>query len=129
MVDNDNELIIEPVNDEVFDMENLIVEGTDAYIPLKFVYPNTDKTVGVYIKPLTTQEFLNATRGGENVFINVLNQALVNKNKEPFSLEVLQKLPAGVVMELYKKVAEISGIPTDNNNVNQTEMVDRMMGF
>ena len=129
MVNNDNELTIEPVNDEVLDLETLITEGTDAYVPLKFVYPNTDKTVGVYVKPLTTQEFLNSTRGGNNVFIDVLNQALVNKNKEPFSLEVLQKLPAGVVMELYKKVSEISGIPTDNANVNQTEMVDRMMGF
>ena len=129
MIENNDELTIAPVNEELFDLETLITEGTDAYIPLKFVYPNTDKTVGVYVKPLTTQEFVDATRGRENIFVNVLGIALFNKDKQPFPVPVIEKLPAGVVMELYKKIAEISGIPTeDKDNVSQ-EMVDKLMGF
>ena len=123
------EIQIEPVNEEIFDLESLIVEGTDAYIPLKFIYPNTDKTVGVFIKPLTSQEFVNATRGTSNIFINVLDGALFDNNKQPVPRNIIEKLPAGVVMELYKKIAEISGIPTEQNEEVNQEVLDRMMGF
>lgn len=128
-IENTNEIQIEPVNDEVFDLETLINEGTDAYIPLKFVYPNTNKTVGVFIKPVTTQEFVNATRGGNNIFINVINGNLFDKNREPIKTEIIEKLPAGVTLELYKKIAEISGIPTEQNKEVNQEMVDKLMGF
>lgn len=129
-INETEELTVEQINDEVFDLETLITEGTDAYVPLKFKYPNTDKTVGVYIKPVTSQEFVNATRLGENnIFINVVAMALFGQNKKQIPIEIIQKLPAGVVIELYKKIAEISGIPTEQNDEVNKEMVDKLMGF
>lgn len=125
----DKDLKIEPVNDEVFDLETLIVEGTDAYVPLKFVYPNTDKTVGVFVKPITTTEFMNMTQTEGNMFIKTLRVTLFNRDKEPFKEELLQQLPAGVVMELYRKVAEISGIQLEENKQTTQEILDRLMGF
>ena len=126
----DKEIQVEPVNEELFDLETLITEGTDAYVPLKFKYPNTDKIVGVYIKPVTSQEFVNATRLGENnIFINVVAMALFGQNKKQIPIEIIEKLPAGVVIELYKKIAEISGIPTEQNEEVNKEMVDKLMGF
>ena len=129
----DHELKIEPVQEEVFDLEQLIINGTDTLIPLQFIYPGTNKKVGVYIRPVTSQEFANATNphniNDTNFFITIVADALYNKNKEPFSKEFLAKLPAGVVLELYKKIAEISGIPTEPNSNQQQELVNRLMGF
>lgn len=128
-MDTKNKLPIENINDELFDLETLITEGTEAYIPLKFQYPGTDKVVGVYVKPVTSQEFVDATRGPNNIFIDVLNGALFNNNKEAIPLDIIKKLPAGVVMELYKKIADISAIPLEENEKVTKEMIEKFMGF
>lgn len=124
------ELQIEPtVTDELFDLEALIVDGTDNFIPLKFIYPNTDKTVGVYIRPVSTSEFTNAVRDQNNFIITILSKSLYDKNKNLIPVDVISKLPVGVGVELYKKVADISGIPTDDNEEVTKEMVNKFMGF
>lgn len=118
---------VEPVNEQIFDLETLITGGTDNYVPLKFIYPNTEKTVGVYVRPITTVEFTNASRNPRTVILEVVKTALYDRNKQPINGAVVDNLPAGVTIELYKKIAEISGIPTEEK-VSE-EMMERIMGF
>lgn len=124
-----DELTIEQTDRELFELDALITDGTDNFIPVQFEYPGTDKIVGVYIRPITTTELTNATRGGgSNIFTNVLTVALYNQQKEHFSEEFLGKIPAGVAVELYKKIAEVSGIPTEDKELEKKQL-DKLMGF
>lgn len=110
------ELHIEPVNDELVDLETLILEGDDALIPLKFVYPNTDTKTGVYLKPVTGESFKDMDAGTVNA-ITLLDGCLFDLNKKPYPTEVISKLPAGVIVELYKKLSEISGIEIEEDKL------------
>ena len=122
------ELTIEQTEKELFELDALITDGTNNLIPVQFEYPGTDKIVGVYIRPITTTELTNATRGGGNIFTNVLTVALYNQQKEHFSDEFLGRIPAGVAVELYKKIAEVSGIPTEDKELEKKQL-DKLMGF
>ena len=122
MIDSDKDT-------EIFDLESLIVDGVDNFIPLKFEYPNTDKVVGVFVRPITTVEFTNATRQGlGDIFVNVLAETLYDNNKNLIPREIIEKLPAGITIELYKKVADISGIPTENKE-KEEQLTKELMGF
>ena len=114
---------------EIFDLESLIVDGVDNFIPLRFEYPNTDKVVGVFVRPIKTVEFTNAARQGlGDIFVNVLSETLYDNNKNLIPREIIEKLPAGITIELYKKVAEISGIPTENKE-KEEQLTKELMGF
>ena len=43
--------------EEIFELDQIITEGTNAKIPFTFIYPNTTKKVGVLIRPLSTNEY------------------------------------------------------------------------
>ena len=111
-----DELRIEPVNDELVDLETLIMEGDDALIPLKFVYPNTESKTGVYLKPLTGEAFKGMDANRVNA-ITLLDGCLFDLQKNPLPLNVIEKLPAGVIFELYKKLSEISGIEIEEGKL------------
>lgn len=110
------ELTIEPVNDELVDLETLILDGDDAFIPLKFVYPNTNTKTGVYLKPLTGEAFKGMDANNVDA-ISLLDGCLFNLQKNPMPLKAIEKLPAGVIVELYKKLSEISGIEMDDGKL------------
>lgn len=110
------ELHIEPVNTEVVDIETLIVEGEDALIPLRFIYPNTDKKTGVYLKPVTGESFKDIDATTVNA-ITLLDGCLYDLQKNPIPLHVIEKLPAGVLVGLYRKLSEISGIDLDERKL------------
>ena len=110
------ELYIEPVNDELVDLETLILEGDDALIPLKFVYPNTESKTGVYLKPLTGEAFKGMDANRVDA-ITLLDGCLFDLQKNPLPLNVIEKLPAGVIFELYKKLSEISGIEMEEDKL------------
>ena len=112
----DKELKIEALNDEVVDLETLIVDGEDALIPLQFVYPNTDRKTGVYIKPLTGQSFKDMDANRVNA-ITLLDGCLFDLEKNPLPVNVIERLPAGVIFELYKKLSEISGIEIEDGKL------------
>lgn len=118
---------LEPTTEEIFDLESLVADGVDNFIPLKFIYPNKNKKVGVYVRPITTVEFTNASRTPREVIINVVKTALYDTNKNKIPPQIIDKLPAGVTIELYKKIAEISGIPVEENPSD--EMMEKLMGF
>ena len=97
----EEELTIATVNDELVDLETLILDGEDAMIPLKFIYPNTNKKTGIYLKPLTGESFKGIDANKVNA-INLLDGCLFDLQKQPVPLTVIEKLPAGVIVELYK---------------------------
>ena len=128
--ENEFKLNVEPTaTNEVFELETLIVSGTDNFLPLKFKYPNTDKVVGVFIRPVSTTEFANAINANGDIFTEILSVSLYDNNKNLIPKNIIERMPVGLCIELYKKVAEISGIPTDNDKEVSKEMVDKLMGF
>lgn len=127
--ENEQPMSVEQVEEEIFDLETLITDGTDNFVPLKFIYPGKDKAVGVYVRPITTVEFTNASRNPRELITNVVKTALYDRNKQKFPPHIIDKMAAGVTIELYKKIAEISGIPTTPDDNVSNEMMDKLMGF
>lgn len=141
-----NELLEEEKNElehlsheeEVFELDTLITQGVNAKIPVSFKYPNTDKTVGVMIRPLSTEEYKLAVKKAKNLkknyLIELLKSSLFNTEGEPFPVEVIKELPFGVVTYLASMVNKISGMDLLKNDdgsdeVDMAEAIGVMMGF
>lgn len=124
--------------DDIFDLDVLITEGVNAKVPLNFTYPNTDKTVGVMIRPLSTEEYKTAIQKAKKlkkvVFFELLKLGLYKMDGSKFPNEVLEELPFGVVTFIAGNIHRISGMDlTDNtgngNDMNLNEIVSSMLGF
>lgn len=117
-----------------FDLESLIVDGVEAKIPIVIEFPRNGQTVkaSAMIRPLTNYEWNNATRlsrAGETTTneVELVKQALYTKDGKEFPEELVEKIPAGVIVELVKEIAKVSGINlTSKENL---EMARQMMGF
>ena len=121
-----------------FSLEQLIVDGADARIPIEIDFPIyrdgelTSRKYGVTIKPLKSSEVSNATKIGladDDTDINteIVKKGLCRKDGTPFSPEIVEKLPAGVINALTEKICEVSGIqPSKEANA---EVLREMMGF
>ena len=112
-------------------LEQAITEGKDALITFEFEYPNTDGlVVEVKIKPLTTEEAQDAGQlakvSGLPVDIEILKKAVLNPDGSTISQEIFEPLPAGVVIKLIRKVAEVSGIEFNTPAMNN---MDALPGF
>lgn len=46
------ETLSKNTDDEVMELDQILTEGVNAKIPFSFTYPNTDKKVGVMVRPL-----------------------------------------------------------------------------
>ena len=120
-------------NKELISLEQAIVEGTDALISYKFDYPNTDYSVEVLLKPVNSKEMtiINAKSNVDTDTtsdLELLKASLRNMDGEPFSDEIIEKLPAGVVMDIAWKICDISGI--DIGKINErTRSIDKLEGF
>ena len=57
---------------EIFELDQIITEGVNAKIPFTFIYPNTDKKVGVLIRPLSTNEYQKAILKSKKLKTNFL---------------------------------------------------------
>lgn len=121
-------------DDEIFDLESLITDGADARFPITIQFPKGDSHVmaAAMIRPLTSVELNNLSRKarGNNVSnfgVELLKLALYTKNGDEFPVDLLDKIPAGVVNELCNKVYEISGITIDKNE--NLKLARQMMGF
>ena len=125
-MDQENNLDMN-IDEKIFDLSEVVTEGKDTYVPLKFQYPNTDKIVGVYVRPILANELTEAARKKGGILNNLLSDALYDNNKKLIPKEIVEQLPAGVTVELYKKIAEISGIPTDD--VDNDALMEKYMGF
>lgn len=122
--------------DEVFDLDVLITEGVNAKVPLNFTYPNTDKTVGVMIRPLSTHEYKTAIQKAKKfkkvVFFELLKLGLYKMDGSKFPDEILDELPFGVVTYIAGNIHKISGMDLSDNSsgdVDLNEIVSNMLGF
>lgn len=121
-----------------FGLEQLIIDGADARIPLEIEFPFykdgelTSRKYGVMIRPIKSSELNNATQRGltddaTDVNTEIVKIGLCKKNGEPYSPEVVEKLPAGVINKLVEKIFDVSGIQTDKEAGEK--YMREMMGF
>ena len=121
-------------DDEIFDLESLITDGADARFPITIQFPKGDEHVqaAAMIRPLTSVELNNITRKARgnqvsNFGVELLKLALYTKDGKEFPVELLDKIPAGVVTELCNHIYKISGITIDKDE--NLKLARQMMGF
>jgi len=122
-------------DEEIFDLESLITDGVDAKIPIVIKYPKDGKTVraGALIRPLSNIEWNNATRlnraptSKTTNEVELVKKALYTRSGEQFPPKLVEQMPNGVIMELVKQIAHISGVDIDSKE--NIRMAKEMMGF
>lgn len=122
------------MDEELYDLESLILDGAEARIPVIIEYPSPSgiKKFGAKLKPLTDVDVNNAIRSmkrnkGSSIRIEYLKRGLYTKDDKPFPSELIKQMYTGVATELYNKLCEISGIKFDKEE--QKELMDDLMGF
>jgi len=106
----------EKLDEEVLDLESLIRDGIDNRTTITVELPD-GRTGSALIRPLTAQENNQCVtafmKSKKSVDISMCEKALLTSNEEPFSIELITKLPAGTVSEIAGEIRQISGIKTD----------------
>lgn len=114
-------------------LESLIVEGADLKIPITFNYPTKNGVTPVcaIIRPLTSTEWEECTnyamKTKKDFTLKILEKGLLNNDEEPLPIELLRKMPVGVVNELYTRIGDVSGVKQDKRE--QYELTKELMGF
>ena len=120
--------------DEIFELDQVITEGVKAKIPYTFTYPNTNKKVGVLIRPLSTNEYqralLNSKRLKTNFLIELFKIGTFKLDESEFPEELVKDLPAGVVTRVANEINRISGVELVEGSAEvQQQMFEDLMGF
>lgn len=120
--------------DEIFELDQIITEGTNAKIPFTFIYPNTTKKVGVLIRPLSTNEYQNAIlkskRLKNNLLIELAKLGVYKLDESKFPEDLLLELPAGVITKITNEINRISGVELMGTTEDaQQQIFDDLMGF
>ena len=126
--------------EEIFELEDLIINGEKKRIPVIVEIPEYNEETGEMIvkkftarlKPLTNVEVNNARELGLKVKntttdVEILKRGLYTKNNTLFPAEFIEALPAGTVEELSLKIAEISGIKFNEDDA--VKLAKDIMGF
>ena len=119
--------------EETFSLESLITEGTELRIPITFDFPTQKglRKASAIIRPLTSTEWENAQnyaiKNKKDFTLKILEKGLLNDDGEPLPIELLRKMPVGVVNELYMRIGDISGVKQDKEE--QYELTRQLMGF
>ena len=99
--------------EEYFDLEELITEGTDAKVPIIIEFPDGKKAQAT-IRPISTGEFSTIYNGNASeLLVNVLTNALMNKNGDPLPPSLIKAMPVGVPTKIVEQIFKISGIETN----------------
>lgn len=113
-------------------LEQAITEGSNALIPYQFDYPNTDLTVEVQLKPITNPELTRIAQeselSGNSLDVELIAKAMYNTDGTLFEKELIEKLPAGVVLKLSFKIMDISGMDIEELR-NQQSSISQLQGF
>ena len=120
--------------DEIFELDQIITEGTNAKIPFTFIYPNTTKKVGVLVRPLSTNEYQNAIltskRLKTNFLLELARLGVSKMDVSKFADDILEDLPAGVITKITNEINRISGVDlVDGSEDVQHQIFDDLMGF
>jgi len=118
------------VQPDFLDLESLIIDGDKSRVPVTIQYG--DESYGVFIRPLTSSEWKTATMIGlkdptTTSEIELCKLGLYNKSGDRYPDNVIENLPGGIVTEIAKQIAEVSGITV--NEKDNAKIVKEMMGF
>ncbi len=120
--------------DEIFELDQIITEGINAKIPFTFTYPNTNKKVGVLVRPLSTNEYQNAIltsrRLKTNFLIEIAKLGVYKMDESEFPDDLIMELPAGVITRITNEINRISGVELMEGSEDvQQQLFDDLMGF
>lgn len=108
-------------NEEFFDLEELITEGTDAKVPITIEFPNGKKAKAL-IKPVLAEDLKRISFNYDDPFemmTEILKISLLNSNGEPLPDKLVDGLPAGLPIKIAEEIFEISGIETNPEDAGQ----------
>lgn len=118
---------------ETASLESLITEGADLRIPITFDFPTANgvKKASAIIKPLSTVEWENAQNYAiehkKDFVLKILEKGLLNDDEEQLPFELIKKMPIGVATEIYKRIADVSGVKQDKEE--QYRLTKELLGF
>ena len=117
-------------NAKVMNLESLITGGIDAIIPITISYMGQDFSAN--IRPINaiennevTQKYINKR---ESVTLNTVKKCLLKDDGKNYTIAELEKIPAGVIQNIYNKIQEISGIENTASE-DDMKMIRELMGF
>lgn len=117
-------------NAKVMNLESLITGGIDAVIPITITYMGQDFSTN--IRPINaiennevTQKYINKR---ESVILNTVKKCLLKDDGKNYTIAELEKIPAGVIQNIYNKIQEISGIENTTSE-DDMKMIRELMGF
>ena len=108
-------------DEEFFDLEALITEGTDAKVPITIEFPNGKKAKAL-IRPVLAEDLKIIGFNFDNPFAvmtEILKIALLNSNGEPLPEKLVDGLPAGLPIKISQEIFKISGIETNPEDTGQ----------
>ena len=132
MLDEETFKEITELKEENLSLETLIRDGVDARQTISVELPDGRKG-GAIIRPLSVSEWSNcsqkvlAMKGKSSMELNVCSKGLLTLKEEPFPVELLTKLPAGTVQEIFHKIREISGVKRDKEE--EMELATKMLNL
>ena len=117
-------------NAKVMNLESLITGGIDAVIPITITYMGQDFSAN--IRPINaiennevSQKYINKR---ESVILNTVKKCLLKDDGKNYTITELEKIPAGVIQNIYNKIQEISGIENTTSE-DDMKMIRELMGF
>lgn len=108
-------------DEEFFDLETLITEGTEAKVPITIEFPNGKKSKAL-IRPVLAEDLKVIGFNFDNPFAvmtEVLKISLLNSNGEPLPEKLIDGLPAGLPIKIAQEIFKISGIETNSEDAEQ----------
>lgn len=117
-------------NAKVMNLESLITGGIDAIIPITISYMGQDFSAN--IRPINaiennevTQKYINKR---ESVILNTVKKCLLKDDGKNYTIAELEKIPVGIIQNIYNKIQEISGIENTSSE-DDMKMIRELMGF
>ena len=98
-------------------IEELLTSDNDEFVPVTVSLKNKGEFLA-YIKPVKYGELpkntnVNEFELGQQVLVN----HIFDSQKQPFTLQQLEKLPAGWTVEFLNAIKQISGFDETNDSV------------
>ena len=122
------------IKQDIVNIEDLILDGSEVNVPITFDLPTIKGLIKVsaMIRPLTTPEWETATNksiknNNQGFTLEILRKGLLNSDGEELDKNIINKMPIGVVNELYLQIADISGVKEDKEE--QYRLTKELMGF
>ena len=132
------EKIMQDENKEIYDFEQLILNGKDARILIEVQYPNLKDgkiefvPVCAMIRPLDNKEVHTAQQIGvgskyTTANIEIVKRGLYTKEGDKFPATLVEKMPSGVIDAICNEILKASGV-----NIGTEEniaLARKVMGF